>query len=84
MATQGGANVLALGDSIGNFVPGKYFDALVIDPTSVDGPMDIFNFQEENCDNKHMLQLKGAFEKFIFFGDDRNIDAVYVGGKHVC
>lgn len=84
LATQGGADVLSLGNSVGNFLPGKYFDACVVDPTSVDGPMDIFNFQEEDCENKHMKQLQGAFEKFIFLGDDRNIDAVYVGGNQVC
>lgn len=43
LATQGGADVLGLGHAIGNFEVGKYMDALVVDPETEDGPMDMFD-----------------------------------------
>ncbi len=73
LATQGGADVLGLGGAVGNFAPGKYLDAVVIDPKIEDGPLDMF-------DGEH---LHSAFEKFLFLGDDRNIEQVFVGGKRV-
>jgi len=73
LATQGGADVLGLGQAVGNFAPGKYMDAVIVDPKTEDGPLDMF-------DGEH---LHSAFEKFLFLGDDRNIEQVYVGGKRV-
>lgn len=73
LATQGGADVLGLGGAVGNFSPGKYMDAVIVDPKTEDGPLDMF-------DGEH---LHAAFEKFLFLGDDRNIEQVYVGGKRV-
>ena len=73
LATQGGADVLGLGGAVGNFAPGKYMDAVIVDPKTEDGPLDMF-------DGEH---LHSAFEKFLFLGDDRNIEQVYVGGKRV-
>lgn len=43
LATQGGAEVLGLGEQVGNFEPGKYFDALIVDPNTDDSPLDIFD-----------------------------------------
>lgn len=43
LATQGGAEVLGLGAQVGNFEPGKYFDALIVDPNTDDSPLDIFD-----------------------------------------
>jgi hypothetical protein len=73
LATQGGANVLGIGAAVGNFSPGKYLDAVVVDPKTEDGPLDMFDGE----------YLHSAFEKFLFLGDDRNIEQVYVGGKRV-
>ena len=73
LATQGGADVLGLGGAVGNFSPGKYMDAVIVDPKTEDGPLDMF-------DGEH---LHAAFEKFLFLGDDRNIEQVYVAGKRV-
>lgn len=73
LATQGGAEVLGLGKKVGNFMPGKYFDAVVVDTGSEHGPLDLFDGEE----------LENAFEKFLFLGDDRNIEKVFVGGKQV-
>ena len=43
LATQGGADVLGLGSSIGNFDTGKYMDAIIVDPGTEHGPLDIFD-----------------------------------------
>ena len=71
LATERGAEVLNLGDKIGNFVVGKQFDALVVDMTK--GVCDCF------CDEKPTDLL----DKFVQRADDRNIIRVYVNGKLV-
>lgn len=53
LATQGGAEVLGLGAQVGNFEPGKYFDALIVDPNTDDSPLDTFDGE----------QLHNLFEK---------------------
>lgn len=73
IATMGGAEVLGMSDVIGNFLPGKKLDCLVVDVARVDGPIDIFG--EESILEK--------FQKFLFLGDDRNILSVYVDGRLV-
>ena len=73
LATQGGAESLGMGDVVGNFVAGKKLDCLVVDVSVVDGPIDTFG--EESVHN--------LFEKFIYLGDDRNIQMVMVDGKVV-
>jgi len=73
LATQGGAEVLGMGNHVGNFLPGKQFDALVVDPRAEDSPFDLFPDQGPDA----------AFEKFLFLGDDRNIAQVFVGGRKV-
>jgi guanine deaminase len=45
----------------------------VVNPGHAEGPLDIF-------DGEH---LSSAFEKFLFLGDDRNIEQVFVGGRRV-
>jgi guanine deaminase len=54
-------------------VPGKAFDALIVDHHAKNGPYDVFGGDSD-------LE---KFEKFIFLGDDRNIVQVYVAGKKV-
>lgn len=71
LATVGGSQVIGMQDTLGNFLPGKYFDALVVDPTSEGSPIDVFS------DDK----LIEIFQKFIFLGDDRNIVQVWVNGN---
>lgn len=64
------------------------FDALVVEPSPgevetdggnanslIDGPFDLFPELGQG--------MQTAFEKFIFMGDDRNIEQVYVAGKRV-
>lgn len=73
MATVGGAKVLGMGDVIGNFVAGKKLDCLIIDVEAPGSPVDIFEGED----------VSEKFQKFLFNGDDRNIDTVFVDGKIV-
>eukprot|EP01027_Heterolobosea_sp_BB2_P023996 GEZU01036096.1.p1 GENE.GEZU01036096.1~~GEZU01036096.1.p1 ORF type:complete len:475 (-),score=161.78 GEZU01036096.1:23-1447(-) len=78
LITLGGAESIGLGDRIGNFVPGKEFDALIVDPNGADGhggnsPFDVFE-DDDTLD---------VFQKFLYLGDDRNIAAAYVQGRQV-
>eukprot|EP01132_Coremiostelium_polycephalum_P000862 gene862-1076_t len=73
LATVGGSKVVGLEDKIGNFQVGKEFDAQVIDPFSTDSPFDVFQADT----------IKDIFQKFIFLGDDRNVNSVYVKGKQI-
>lgn len=62
-----------MGDVVGNFLPGKKLDCLVVDTAAVGGPIDVFG--EETVYNH--------FEKFVYVGDDRNIMKVIVNGQVV-
>lgn len=73
LATQGGAEVLGMGNVVGNFLVGKMCDALVIDVAVQDSPIDIW-------EGEGVLE---KFQKFLFLGDDRNIVGVFVGGRKV-
>ncbi|KAG5977424.1 hypothetical protein E4U55_006825 [Claviceps digitariae] len=72
MATLGGAQVLGLGNQIGNFIPGKHFDALVVDLDASRGGV--------NAPLEHDDDTRTVLEKFVMTGDDRNIVGVFVGG----
>ncbi|XP_039302579.1 guanine deaminase [Solenopsis invicta] len=71
MATLGGAKALSIENKVGNFVPGKAFDALIIDVNAKGSLLD--NFRE--------YTLKENFQRFLYSGDERNIVAVYVNGR---
>ena len=76
LATLGGAKVMGLDDKIGNFVIGKEFDALVIDLCS----------DQKACSNLDIFPHDNhltIFEKFIYLGDDRAIDKVFVRGTNI-
>ncbi|CAM9426790.1 unnamed protein product, partial [Hapterophycus canaliculatus] len=77
LATMGGAEVLGLQHLIGNFLPGKQEIGLDGGNANslIDGPFDLFPELGQG--------MQTAFEKFIFMGDDRNIEQVYVAGKRV-
>jgi len=72
LATLAGAEALRIENLVGNFITGKEFDALLIDPYASDSPFDIFEDTIEQI-----------FEKFIFLGDDRNIHKMFVQGKEI-
>lgn len=66
LATMGGAEVCGLAGVVGNFLPGKQFDGLLVDMRDNDGVQD---------ESRTLLQL---LEKFLFCGDDRSISLVWV------
>ncbi|KAJ3062716.1 hypothetical protein HDU98_001426 [Podochytrium sp. JEL0797] len=71
LATVGGAECLSLADTVGNFMVGKDFDALIVNPRVEGSPVDVF-------EGNTSLEI---FQRFLFLGDDRNIEKVYVCGK---
>eukprot|EP00475_Leptophrys_vorax_P021416 TRINITY_DN29147_c0_g2_i1.p1 TRINITY_DN29147_c0_g2~~TRINITY_DN29147_c0_g2_i1.p1 ORF type:complete len:466 (+),score=104.79 TRINITY_DN29147_c0_g2_i1:181-1578(+) len=73
LATLGGHEVLKLDHELGNFLVGKKFDALVVDPCIEDCPFDVFPQDT----------LHDILNKFVFLGDDRNIVQVIVDGNVV-
>lgn len=68
---------LGLDREIGNFEVGKDFDALLINPRASDSPIDLF------CGDFVGDISEAVIQKFLYLGDDRNIEEVYVGGKQV-
>mmetsp|Transcript_20571 Transcript_20571/g.55431 ORF Transcript_20571/g.55431 Transcript_20571/m.55431 type:complete len:530 (+) Transcript_20571:52-1641(+) len=74
LATQGGANVLGLGDVAGGLEVGRQFDALVVDVAPNCGG-SFCVFEEDD--------VVTSLEKFLFTGDDRHIGSVYVAGQRV-
>ncbi|XP_029059618.1 guanine deaminase isoform X2 [Monodon monoceros] len=77
LATLGGSQALGLDRQIGNFEVGKEFDALLINPKASDSPIDLFYGDFVGDISEAIIQ------KFLYLGDDRNIEEVYVGGKQV-
>ncbi|KAJ8978753.1 hypothetical protein NQ317_002158 [Molorchus minor] len=73
LATLGGAEALALEEEIGNFAIGKDFDALIVDMDAEGSSVDFLL----HCSPRELLQ------KFIYYGDDKNIKSVFVAGKSV-
>lgn len=64
---------LTLDDKVGNFQPGKEFDALIVDMDVKDG----------NADYLRPHSALELLQMFVYTGDDRNIVSVYVSGKKV-
>uniref|UniRef100_A0A8C0CCA8 Guanine deaminase n=1 Tax=Balaenoptera musculus TaxID=9771 RepID=A0A8C0CCA8_BALMU len=77
LATLGGSQALGLDRQIGNFEVGKEFDALLINLKASDSPIDLFYGDFVGDISEAVIQ------KFLYLGDDRNIEEVYVGGKQV-
>ncbi|XP_013912863.1 PREDICTED: guanine deaminase [Thamnophis sirtalis] len=73
LATLAGSQALGLDHIIGNFEVGKEFDALLINAKASDSPFDLFASDH----------IEDIIEKFLYAGDDRNIEGVYVAGKLV-
>lgn len=86
LATMGGAEVCSLQNRVGNFVVGKEFDALLIDPGVAGGNVDIFEEDEGEWDR---VLSKWAFNGYdsllavLMCRDDRNILKVWVQGRLV-
>ncbi|KND04997.1 guanine deaminase [Spizellomyces punctatus DAOM BR117] len=82
MATLGGAKTLGLDAQTGNFVNGKYFDAILVDlDACADGRRD--HFASRSVDVFEGEGPQECFEKFLFLGDERNVVEVFVAGRRV-
>ncbi|KAK9473893.1 uncharacterized protein V1510DRAFT_412990 [Dipodascopsis tothii] len=75
LATLGGAQVCGLEDKVGNFVPGKRWDAQLISLVRPGSPVDLFPGEAERLDD--------MVAKWFFNGDDRNVSKVWVDGRLV-
>ena len=76
-ATVGGAAALGLDGVLGNFQPGKQFDACRV--KCENGVYDTF----AAAIPADTTRLAIDFEQFINLGDDRNIKTVFVQGRPV-
>ncbi len=74
LATLGGARTLDLDDVIGNFVPGKEADFIVLDKACT--PLMEFRLQ-------HCRTLFETLFVFAMLGDDRAVQATYAAGQLV-
>lgn len=81
LATLGGARVLDLDKQVGNFLVGKQFDALIINPYTVNN-RSLFNSAKQS-DLTPLEKLKRDFERWLFAGTASNIQSVLVDGKSV-
>ncbi|KAF9104318.1 hypothetical protein BGX27_010144 [Mortierella sp. AM989] len=73
LATVGGARVMELDQTIGNFEVGKEFDAILVNTSVDNSPVDVFDHDT----------IETKFEKYLFVGDDRNNEKIFVQGKEV-
>jgi guanine deaminase len=64
LATMGGARVCSLEDRVGNFIVGKEFDALLIDPSVEEGNVDLF---EDDFGDWDRILSKWAFNGYFSF-----------------
>ena len=74
LATKAGADALGLGEHIGTFDAGKSFDAIVLSAA----PPAIRAFEGGVAEDAN-----DVLHKLLTMGDDRNVTAVYIGGKRV-
>jgi guanine deaminase len=84
LATLGGAAVCDLERQIGSFAPGKNFDALLVSVREETGNSGIWGLTEPTSTSPTPdKELEGWLERFLFCGDDRNIERVYVQGRFI-
>ncbi|KAF8912100.1 hypothetical protein CPB84DRAFT_1671160 [Gymnopilus junonius] len=86
LATAGGAEVCGLEKRVGSFAPGKSFDALLVNVRPEAGNIGLWGHTDSP--DIHSLEeqkqiLDTWLERFLFCGDDRNIQSVYVQGRLV-
>ncbi|EDO17999.1 hypothetical protein Kpol_1054p46 [Vanderwaltozyma polyspora DSM 70294] len=82
LGTQGGANVLNMGDKLGTFDVGKKFDSQLININSEYDPVDIFHWQVPS-ENNDSFTMEEIISKWFFNGDDRNTINVWVDGSQI-
>ncbi|KAI5291079.1 hypothetical protein KEM52_000267 [Ascosphaera acerosa] len=87
LATRGGARVVDMDgdDGIGGFDVGQQFDAQLIEL----GKPLIKRDKDESCSSNHNVDIFGwetweeMVDKWVWNGDDRNVQAVWVAGRKV-
>lgn len=90
LATIGGARCLGLGNKVGSFEVGKEWDAqLIVCNNFIDsGSAEGNNRHGEEDDNPIEIWGKETWSekvaKWVFTGDDRNVQGVWVKGRKVC
>lgn len=73
---------MAIADKVGNFTPGKEFDALLVDVSVY--PTNRYKLPEALTQDKSPEELLlELLQKFVYVGDDRNILKVFVAGQQV-
>ncbi len=75
-ATLGGAKALFLADRIGNFMPGKDADFLILDCAQKPAFLP-------PADSASVETLEALVSKLVYLGDDRLVSATYVRGRQV-
>lgn len=80
LATIGGAAALDMADRLGSFAVGKLFDALIVNVAAHPQIPLCPRFMREAAQQD---ALQCLFEKFVFCGDDRCIQTVFVSGTPV-
>ena len=82
LATMGGAKVLNIDNNVGCFKRGMKFDCLQINLNSKNSNIDTFEFQNPNWSlNNGIDKFKDLIDKWLFNGDDRNVERVWVNGR---
>ncbi|CCH41824.1 putative guanine deaminase [Wickerhamomyces ciferrii] len=86
LATLGGAKVVGLQDKLGSFIKGKKWDAQLVDLDSKGSPVDVFDWQtspKSMNTSDDLTKFKNLVAKWVFNGDDRNTQKVWVNGLKV-
>ncbi|KAH8680968.1 guanine deaminase [Xylariales sp. PMI_506] len=86
LATRGGAGILGLQDRVGAFEVGMEFDAQLISLGEVDSPAaggDVVNDAPTNVDIFGWESWEERVAKWVYNGDDRNTERVWVKGRLV-
>ena len=81
LATVGGAELCCLQDKIGRLKAGMNFDALVASVRPDSGNQKIWSVIEDFERAPDAKTLEACLERFLFGGDERNIEKVFVQGK---
>lgn len=84
MATMGGAIACGMGEELGSFLLGKWFDAQLIDVMSPDLNFDSFDLEETAEKEVDAIeQARKIIHRWVFCGDDRNCVKVWCNGRKV-
>lgn len=85
LATRGGAQVVDMADQIGGFDEGMFWDAQLIELGKVIGSDSDSEIRDDasNVDIFGWESWEEKIAKWVWSGDDRNVKAVWVGGRLV-